>query len=388
MNEKEQIISIFSRVLENSCLKKAVFSKSCDKNIVRTVARVFAKKDGESFVQLETFTSDNKALHKNLSISEAPEYLANLSLSQYMQTNIVGAKGECEIKISKKGKIFISDKIVYSDKAEVSSHNREKSYILDRAPFLELLGVCNQSGKIIDKKQSKFRQINRFLEHIEDIYERLPKEGVIRIYDLCCGKSYLSFALYHYFAITKSRKVSMTGVDLKADVVEYCNRVSQSLGFSGLEFICGDAIKYETDTPPVLVVSLHACDIATDIVLHRAADWEAKVILSTPCCHHELANKLDCPSLGFVSEYPMLKRKMCDALTDAARLAFLKSRGYAVSAAELVDPDDTPKNILLRAVRKKNFDPTGEQAKKALQEYEEIKRFLIGEEKFFSESLE
>ena len=112
MNEKEQIISIFSRVLENSCLKKAVFSKACDKNIVRTVARVFAKKDGESFVQLETFTSDNKALHKNLSISEAPEYLAELTLSQYLQTNIVGAKGECEIKISKKGKIFISDKIV------------------------------------------------------------------------------------------------------------------------------------------------------------------------------------------------------------------------------------------------------------------------------------
>ena len=121
---------------------------------------------------------------------------------------------------------------------------------------------------------------------------------------------------------------------------------------------------------------------------HRAADWGAKVILSTPCCHHELANKLDCAPLGFASAYPMLKRKMCDALTDAMRLSFLKSRGYAVSAAELVDPDDTPKNVLLRAVRKNNFDPASREAKKAVAEYEEIKRFLVGNETLFADTLE
>ena len=145
MNEKEKIISIFTRTLENACLKKAVFSKPSDKSIVRAVARVFAKKDGESFLQLEIFTSDNKALHKNLSIGEAPEYLAELALTQYAQTNIVAANGECEIKISKKGKIFISDKIIYTDKAEISDHNRAKNYILASAPghekFLELLGI-------------------------------------------------------------------------------------------------------------------------------------------------------------------------------------------------------------------------------------------------------
>ena len=359
MNEKEQIISIFSRVLENSCLKKAVLSKACNKNIVRTVARVFAKKDGESFVQLETFTSDNKALHKNLSISEAPEYLAELTLSQYLQTNIVGAKGECEIKISKKGKIFISDKIVYSDKAEVSSHNREKSYILDRAPFLELLGISNQSGKIIDKKQSKFRQINRFIELLDDVYDSLPKGKELLVCDLCCGKSYLTFAVYYYLTEIKKRKIKMYGVDLKRDVIEYCSEVTKKLGYTDLEFICDDISNFDRGTPD-LVISLHACDIATDIVLGYAINHGARVILSTPCCHHEMMKQLDCDTLSFISDYSMLKQKLCDAATDSLRCLMLASRGYSVEALELIDPDDTPKNLLIRAV----FDTKMSSAKK------------------------
>ena len=272
--------------------------------------------------------------------------------------------------------------------APESNDRKKKRILTGDEPFLYELGITDKNGRIHDKKQAKFRQICRFLEYVEAIEEHLPIEGELRICDLCCGKSYLSFALYHYFAVVKGRKVLMTGVDLKPDVVDYCNRVCECLGFSGLEFICGDAIKYETETSPSLVVSLHACDVATDIVLHRATGWGAKVILSTPCCHHELANKLNCAELGFVSAYPMLKRKMCDALTDAMRLAFLRSRGYAVSAAELVDPDDTPKNVLLRAVRKKNFDPNSREAKKAAAEYEDIKRFLVGGEKLFADTLE
>lgn len=373
MNEKEQIISIFSRVLENSCLKKAVFSKSCDKSIVRTVARVFAKKDGESFVQLETFTSDNKALHKNLSISEAPEYLANLSLSQYMQTNIVGAKGECEIKISKKGKIFISDKIVYSDKAETHGHNREKSYILDRAPFLELLGVCNQSGKIIDKKQSKFRQINRFVELLDDVYDSLPTDKELLVCDLCCGKSYLTFAVYYYLTEIKKRKIKMYGVDLKRDVIAYCSEVAKKLGYTDLEFICDDISNFDRGTPD-LVISLHACDIATDIVLGYAINHGARVILSTPCCHHEMMKQLDCDTLSFISDYSMLKQKLCDAATDSLRCLMLSASGYSVEALELIDPDDTPKNLLIRAVLDNKM--SSEKKEKYRAQYENAVDFL------------
>ena len=373
MNEKEQIISIFSRVLENACLKKAVLSKAHDKNIVRAVARTFAKKDGECFVQLETFTSDNKALHKNLTLSEAPELLAELALSQFSQTNIVGAKGECEIKISKKGKIFISDKIVYSDKAETLRHNREKSYILDKAPFLELLGICNQSGKIIDKKQSKFRQINRFIELLDDVYGSLPTDKELLVCDLCCGKSYLTFAVYYYLTEIKKRRIKMYGVDLKRDVIEYCADVTKKLGYTDLEFICDDISNFDRGTPD-LVISLHACDIATDIVLGYAINHGARVILSTPCCHHEMMKQLDCDTLSFISDYSMLRQKLCDAATDSLRCLMLSSRGYSVEALELIDPDDTPKNLLIRAVLDSKM--SSEKKEKYRAQYENAVKFL------------
>ena len=376
-------------------LRKCTLSKPSDNTVVRSELSMM-RLGGENALRLVTYMKDGKAIQKNITTDELSDFFEK---NAYGQINIITTLGECELRRSKSGKVTLlgGDRLLRAISADVSeekkltpeSNDRRKNRILTGdEPFLYELGITDKNGRIHDKKQGKFRQICRFLEYVKDIEEHLPREGELRICDLCCGKSYLSFALYHYFAVAKSRKVSMTGVDLKPDVVDYCNRVCESLGFSGLEFICGDAIKYETETPPSLVVSLHACDIATDIVLHRAADWGAKVILSTPCCHHELANKLDCAPLGFASAYPMLKRKMCDALTDAMRLSFLKSRGYAVSAAELVDPDDTPKNVLLRAVRKNNFDPASREAKKAVAEYEEIKRFLVGNETLFADTLE
>ena len=169
----------------------------------------------------------------------------------------------------------------------------------------------------------------------------------------------------------------MTGVDLKRDVVEYCSDVAEKLGFDGLEFICGDIKKYETDDMPDLVISLHACDIATDIVLEKAAEWNTAVILSTPCCHHELNHKLDCPELEFIAKYSMLRQKLCDAATDAMRLKLLEANGYNTDALELIDPDDTPKNIMLRAIKRKKKDPSAEA--RALEEYKSIRKFLMGE---------
>lgn len=171
----------------------------------------------------------------------------------------------------------------------------------------------------------------------------------------------------------------MTGVDLKADVIAYCSGVASRLGYDCLSFVCGDINEFAPNTEPHLVVSLHACDVATDIVLRYATSHRADVILSTPCCQRELSSKLDCGELAFVSKYPILRRKLCDALTDSLRLFYLASRGYNVEACELVDPDDTPKNILLRAVRKKNFDPESQQAQKLRAEFENTCAFLLGE---------
>ena len=165
----------------------------------------------------------------------------------------------------------------------------------------------------------------------------------------------------------------MTGVDLKSDVIEYCNKTAKELGFDGLTFICGDVLEFSPAVLPSLVVSLHACDIATDIVLAKAIEWRSKVVLSTPCCHHFMNHHLNCGALSFIAEHSMLKQKFCDAATDSLRLKLLQSEGYSTEAVELVDPDDTPKNILLRAVL------TGNKNAKAREEYEAAYKFLYGE---------
>ena len=172
----------------------------------------------------------------------------------------------------------------------------------------------------------------------------------------------------------------MTGVDLKRDVIEYCSSVAEKLGFDGLEFLCGDVSLYSTDDRVDMVVSLHACDIATDIVINKAIEWDAKVILSTPCCHHEMNRLLNCERLSFISDYSMLRQKLCDAATDALRLKLMEANGYDTAALELIDPEETPKNIMLRGIKKNNFDKNSDRARALYSEYEDAYKFLTGKE--------
>ncbi|MBQ9080487.1 MAG: SAM-dependent methyltransferase [Clostridia bacterium] len=368
---------------ERGILKRAVLSKSDDIDVKRAELRSVVLSRGAA-LQLEVFTSDNKAHHRNIMLPCKPDDIESV-IACYKQVNLLTTVGDCEYRRSKSGNsTIIGDKklrdVMLSEqvhKAEKQTNDRKKTHILSGdEPFLKLLGVSDANGRVYDKKQSKFRQINKFLEHIEQIEKHLPNDS-IRICDLCCGKSYLSFAVYHYFAVIKGMRVRMTGVDLKADVIEYCSQVTKELGFEGLEFVCGDINEYLTDESPQLVISLHACDTATDIVLNKAAEWGADVILSTPCCHHELNHTLRCPELDFIAGYSMLRQKLCDAATDAMRLKLLEARGYTTAALELIDPEETPKNIMLRAIRRHGFDPDGAEARKLMQEYSDIREFLI-----------
>ena len=303
-------------------LKKAVFSKPHGSDVLKAVITL---KDisGESMLQIESFHSDNKAKHKNIGIddSDAIEQM----ISEFAQINLITTAGDCEFKRSKSGKTVLLggaklEKAISDDaglgikdfaRIDPTSNNKKKNYILKGdEPFLKLLEVSDQNGRVYDKKQAKFRQINRFLELIRDVEKALP-DGELRICDLCCGKSYLSFAVYHYFAVIKGRQVKMTGVDLKRDVIEYCSTVADKLGFDSLEFICGDVNLYDTEDKVNMVISLHACDIATDIVIGKAIEWQADVILSTPCCHHDLNKRLDCDALSFIADYSMLRQKLC-----------------------------------------------------------------------------
>ena len=361
-------------------LRKAVFSKPEDRGLVSAVA-VSKLIGGRTALQLEIFHSDNKATHKNLFFADdGSDAELEKMFASFRQVNIMTTAGDCEYRRSASGNDVLlgGDKLRTSlgkahEKLSPAANNKEKNHILrGDEPFLIALGISDERGRPHDKKLPKLRQINRFLEYVRDIEKYLPKEGTLHICDLCCGKSYLSFAVYHYFANIRRRDVKMTGADLKADVIEYCNSVAASLGFTGLSFICTDVKLFCPDTLPALVVSLHACDTATDIVLEKGAGWRAPVILSTPCCHHYMNHNIDCPCLSFISEHSMLRQKFCDAATDALRAKKLEAEGYSVDAVELVDPDDTPKNILLRAVLRGGPD---EAAKK---EYLAAYSFLYG----------
>lgn len=382
-----KIVELIVSAGELGVLKKAVLSKPEDKANVKCTLTLRLV-GGKTVLQAETLRADNKALHENIATNDAAR-LSQLT-SAWAQINVITTQGDCELRSSKKGKVTLigGDKLARAMEqndapcAKIESNNREKNYILSGSePFLKLLDVSDESGRVRDKRQSKFRQINRFLELIRDCLSHLPATGTLRICDLCCGKSYLSFAAYHYFTEVLGRDVKMTGVDLKPDVVAYCNEVAGKLGFDGLEFLHGDVNKYECQEHVHLVISLHACDIATDFVLNKATEWQADVILSTPCCHHEMNHTLDCGALSFIAEHSMLRQKLCDAATDALRLKRLEACGYSVCALELIDPEETPKNIMLRALKRRNFDSASPEAKRLKEEYLAAKAFLVGDKK-------
>ena len=386
MNEAYQkIVALILSAAQKGALKKAVLSKPTDAANVKCTLTLRLV-GGKTVLQAETLRADNKALHENI-MPEDRNRLFEIATA-WAQVNLLTTLGDCELRSSKKGKVTLiggdklSRALAENDApcAKIESNNREKKYILSgNEPFLKLLDVSDESGRVRDKRQSKFRQINRFLELIRDCLSHLPSEGTLRICDLCCGKSYLSFAAYHYFTEVLGRDVKMTGVDLKPDVVAYCNEVAKKLGFNGLEFLCGDVNKYTCDEHVHLVISLHACDFATDFVLNKATEWQADVILSTPCCHHEMNHTINCEALSFITEHSMLRQKLCDAATDALRLKRLEACGYTVCALELIDPEETPKNIMLRALKRRNFDPASSEAKRLMEEYLAAKAFLVGD---------
>ena len=371
--------NLLNYIFENQTLIALTLSKPENKTILRTNGRLVKLKDGVYFA-LESFLTDGKAVHKNIPISDAAEALLKLIPAEYKQANIRTTGGDCEIKVSKKGKVTVIDRIRKENAASASlDHNREKQYIIPAdkpVDFLVELGVQDANGRIFDKKRSKFRQINRFLEMVADIEHNIADAEELYILDLCCGKSYLSFAVYYYFTQIRGRKVIMDCVDLKQDVIAYCSQVAEKLCYDGLHFVAGDIRHFPIRRTPDLTVSLHACDIATDIVLAKGIDSGSKVILSTPCCHHEMMHQLKPTgnTTDLLLEHSILKQKFADAATDALRCKLLQINGYDVVALELIDPEETPKNVLIRAVKAKNPNPRKTQQYKG--EYEALCQLL------------
>lgn len=370
---------LLTHIFEHQTLTGLTLSKCQDSTILRTTGRLVKLKDG-IYLALESFLSDGKAVHKNIPIADAADTLTQLIPAQYKQANIRTTGGDCEIKVSKKGKVSVIDRIRRESKETANlEHNREKQYIIPAdkpVDFLIALGVQDASGRIFDKKRSKFRQINRFLEMVADVKSSIVSGDELYILDLCCGKSYLSFAVYYYFTHICGCRVTMDCVDLKQDVITFCNSVAQKLNYSGLYFVAGDIRDFPVRRTPDLTVSLHACDIATDIVLAKGMDSGSRVILSTPCCHHEMMHQLKPmgKTTDFLMEHSILKQKFADAATDALRCKVLEIAGYEVAALELIDPEETPKNVLIRAVKRNTANPKHIAQLKA--EYQQICEML------------
>lgn len=377
----ELIISAF----EKEAIKKLVFSRQKEGEISKISARLVAHRD-RRMLAMELSLPGNTVSHKNILPENLREELMPY-IEGYKQINLLTPLGDAELKCSKNGKVTLigaenlKRKLMGdapSFESAIEALDKKKNYILrGDEEFLIRLDISSKDGRVHDKKQGKFRQINRFLEHIEDIYPKLPKDSEIKIFDLCCGKSYLSFAVYYFLTEIKGRKVYMYGMDLKRDVILWCESLAKELKYSGMRFEVGDISKLSVDEKPDMVISLHACDIATDIVLDTAVRLGAKIILSTPCCHRYLNDKIISPELRFVSDYPHIRNKLCEAITDALRISRLKSGGYDVSALELTDPENTPKNTLIKAIKNEKY---GEKEREImLGEYKAQLKFVLGE---------
>ena len=329
---------------------------------------------GKLVFQVEEFRG-KQAFHQNLMKDEAYEYLQNAMSDTFRQMELASAKGSAQILVSKNGKMTVKVKknrpVEGQAKIQAPStlldHNRKKKYVLEEGkpiPFLQDLGVMTADGRIVHSRYDKFRQINRFLEFVQDILPKLPKGREINIIDFGCGKSYLTFAMYYYLKELNGFDIRVIGLDLKQDVIDHCNQLARKYGFEKLAFYHGDIASYEGVDQVDMVVTLHACDTATDYALAKAVRWNASVILSVPCCQHELNRQMKNDMLEPVLQYGLLKERMAALYTDEIRAEILENHGYRTQILEFIDMEHTPKNVLIRAVK----EGKGKKNGKKLQE--------------------
>ncbi len=362
----EQIRQILQDLEGNELSQIIISNKRRAEVGKKIVVRPFAQK-GEVIYQFAKYVN-NQVFHNNTTKEEMILEVVKLLSNDYKQMEVKTSQHQYSALVSKKGKATIKKRKTEAAVKIELSHNRKKTYILEATepiPFLVELGVQTKDGKIVDKKYKKFRQINRFLEFIKDVLPELPKDRKITIIDFGCGKSYLTFAMYHYLKVMNQYDVCMIGLDLKKDVIEHCNQLAEKFGYADLTFLQGDISSYEGVDQVDMVVTLHACDTATDFAMDKAVRWGAKVILSVPCCQHEMNKQIENELLQPILKYGIIKERMSALFTDALRANLLEQQGYDVQILEFIDMEHTPKNILIRGVK------TGKQ-KGELKKYKNL----------------
>ncbi len=370
----EKITQTLCSAMDSGQLVKIIFAGKRKKSLEYkkvTLRPVTIK--GEYMYQAE-FHYDKKVTHQNIPYYEGIDFACGIIENDFKQINILTETEDIQILASKPEKPKIT-KQQTQRKAGNLDHDKKKQYIIeDGVPcdFLIELGVMSSEGKVFKKHYSKFRQINRYLEIADDSFDALPKEGRLRIIDFGCGKSYLTFALYYYLKLVRNRDVEIIGLDLKEDVIKFCNETAKKLGYDELTFLTGDIADFRS-TGADMVVTLHACDTATDFALINAVKWNSKVILSVPCCQHELFSQIKSDINEPMLKHGIIKDKFTELLTNSLRGLKLEAAGYDVNMIEFTSLEHTAKNVMIKAVLPSKENPSAKE--KASQEYEALKNF-------------
>lgn len=383
-----QIEELLKRVLTSLLVDMVISGARGGGDFIKIKVRPVMIRDSLYF-QVSRYT-DKQVFHENMTAEDALETLSGWILHDFRQAQIRMQDEMVTVLVSKKGKATVKSKKAACIETQNLEHNRKKRYIIEEGtavPFMIDLGVMTESGKIIRTRYDKYRQINRFLEFIEDILPELPTDRTVHIIDFGCGKSYLTFARYYYLKVLKHYDIRITGLDLKQKVIEDCQALADRYGYDGLQFLCGDIADYNGTDEVDMVVTLHACDTATDYALYKAVKWHASVILSVPCCQHELNRKMQCETLSGAFQYGLIKERTAALMTDAMRGQLLEMKGYKTQLLEFIDMEHTPKNILIRGVKSKGLLPKAAR-KQQMENYQKCRDFFGAEltlEKLFKE---
>lgn len=366
----EDLIKAIDEITQDNIIK-IVISNKMNKDVeYNKITFVYKETNKKQYYQIEKYT-DKQVFHENIEKNDLKNKVLEHLESKYKNLAAWSTNTTFDLKISKKGKVFLSKKKSDNAKFVNKGHNKEKNYILKEGMIIQPLidlGVFTKEGKVVNSKYDKYKQINRFVEIIDDEIKKNDYKE-LTILDFGCGKSYLTFVLYYYFVEIKKINVKMIGLDLKSDVIKKCNEIAKAYNYENLHFEIGDVNGFKYNNKVDMVITLHACDTATDYALYNAIKWNSKMIFSVPCCQHEFNHQMKAESLDILTKYGIVQERVAALMTDATRANLLESVGYKTQLLEFIDIAHSPKNILIRA-SKSNISK--EKREKSLKEVETL----------------
>ena len=367
----DNLINAIDKIIEGQVFKIVISNKKDKENKYNKININFKESKNKKYYQVEKYT-DKQVFHENIEIEDLRDHLLDYMENSYKQLAAWSENNTFDLKISKKGKVFLGKKNANNSNLINKDHNKKKNYILEEGMIIEPLidlGVFTKEGKVVKSKYDKYKQINRFVEIIDDEIKKNDYKE-LTILDFGCGKSYLTFILYYYFVEIKKINVKMIGLDLKEDAIKKCNEVAKRYKYDNLHFELGDINGYKYNNKVDIVITLHACDTATDYALYNAVKWNAKMIFSVPCCQHELNHQMKPENLNILTRYGIVQERVAALMTDAVRGNLLEAVGYKTQLLEFIDIAHSPKNILIRA-SKSNISK--QKIEKSLTEVEKLR---------------